>query len=216
MADFLAIASKTFNFEGGFQQFPNDTANYCNGALIGTNHGISAVAYKGYYNECPTVAEMKALTKDQAKTIYKKNYWDVIQGDRIANQSVAHIFFDAFIASGYVGLKRVKGYVNTYYGAAKIPVNSSALTQAQADLINQADAKKLFEIAKAGEIANRNSLVNSNPAKYGMFLNGWLNRLNAINFDGATNFVKRNPAIVLLFAFIAMATTFAIVKTVQA
>lgn len=216
MADFNSIVKKTFNFEGGFQSFSNDTANYCNGVLIGTNHGISAVAYKAHYGVCPTVAQMKALTIDQAKAIYKKNYWDPIQGDLISNQSVAHIFFDAFIASGYVGLKRVKGYVNTYYGTTKIAINTKPLTTADAALINAADPKKLFEIAKAGEIANRNSLAASNPSKYGMFLKGWLNRLNAINFDGVQTFVKNNPAIVLVFAFIAMATTYMIIKTAQA
>lgn len=216
MADFNSIVKKTFNFEGGFQQFANDTANYCNGALIGTNHGISAIAYKAHYGECPTVAQMKALTIDQAKAIYKKNYWDPIQGDLINNQSVAHIFFDAFIASGYTGLKRVKGYINQYYGSTKIAVNSNPLKATDAALINAADAQKLFDIAKAGEIANRNSLAASNPSKYGMFLKGWLNRLNAINFDGAVNFVKRNPAIILVFAFIAMATTYMIIKTAQA
>ena len=216
MADFNQIVSKTFNFEGGFQNYQTDTANYCNGVLIGTNHGISAVAYKSYYGKCPTVNEIKALTIDQAKAIYKKMYWDVLQGDKIASQSVAHIFFDTFIASGYVGLKRLKGYVNTYYGTTKITVNSNALTAADVVIINQADAKKLFDIAKAGEIANRNQLAQSNPSKYGKFLTGWLNRLNAINFDEATNFIKRNPAIVLVFAFIAMATTYALIKTVQA
>lgn len=211
MADFNSIAKKTFKFEGGFQAYSNDTANYCDGKLVGTNHGISAVAYKGFYGKCPTVDQMKALTIDQAKAIYKKNYWDIIQGDLIANQSVAHIFFDAHIASGGYGLKRIKQYINKYYGANKVSVDTKALKASDAVLINAADAQKLFEIAKQGEIDNRNSLANQNPAKYGMFLKGWLNRLNQITFDGAT-FIKNNPAIILLFALIAMAITYSIVK----
>lgn len=214
MADFKNIAKETFKFEGGFQAFPNDTANYCNGALIGTNRGISAVAYKAYYGTCPTVEQMKALTEAQALAIYKKNYWDVIKGDLIANQSVAHIFFDAFIASGYVGLQRVKKYINTYYGSTKVPVNTKALTVSDTTLINAADAKKLFDIAKQGEIDNRNYLATTNPAKYGGWLKGWLNRLNQITFDG-TNFIKNNPAIVLVFALIAMTVTYFTIQTVN-
>lgn len=207
MADFGKIAKQTFKFEGGYQNYPTDTANTCGGQLIGTNRGISAVAYKGYYGRCPTIAEMKALTVDQAMAIYKKNFWMPLQGDLIANQSVAHIFFDAFIASGYEGLKRVKKYVNTYYGSTKIPVNSSSLKAADAVLINAADSKKLFEIAKAGEIENRKYLATANPGKYGGFLNGWLNRLNQIAYDGATA-IKNNPLPVIIFAILAMGITY--------
>lgn len=214
MADFNSIAQKTFKFEGGYQNHSTDTANYCNGQLIGTNHGISAIAYKGYYGKCPSVAEMKTLTIEQAKAIYKKNYWDVIQGDSIANQSVAHIFFDAHIASGGYGIKRIKQYINQYYGSSKVSVNTSKLTASDSTLINNADPKKLFDIAKQGEINNRNSLVTSNPSKYGMFLKGWLSRLNQITFDG-TNYIKNNPLIVLIFAVIAMGITYAVIKTTK-
>lgn len=211
MADFNSIVLKTFNFEGGYQAFPNDTANYCNGKLIGTNRGISAIAYQAYYGVCPTVEQMKALTKEQAIAIYKKSYWDVIQGDKIANNSLAHIFFDAFIASGYTGLKRVKGYVNTYYGKTVIPVNSKPLTVSDTAHINNAQSQKLFEIAKAGEIANRNKLAAQNPSKYAMFLKGWLNRLNQITYDG-TQFIKNNPIVVFIFAIVAMGITYFIVN----
>lgn len=214
MADFNSIAKKTFKFEGGFQQFANDSANICNGKLIGTNRGISAVAYKAYYGVCPTVEQMKALTDAQALAIYKNKFWDVIQGDAIQNQSVAHIFFDAHIASGGYGLKRIKQYVNKYYGSTKIKEDFTALKKSDADLINAADAKTLFDIAKAGEIANRNSLATSNPAKYGMFLNGWLNRLNQITFDGI-NFIKNNTAIILVFAAIASLVAYFIIDTIN-
>lgn len=214
MADFNSIASKTFKFEGGYQNYTTDTANYCNGNLVGTNHGISAIAYKGFYGTCPTVAQMKALTIDQAKMIYKKNYWDVIQGDLINNQSVAHIFFDAHIASGGEGIKRIRTYINKYYGTNKVLVNTSALTNAHVALINAADAAKLFTIAKQGEIDNRNYLATKNPSKYGMFLKGWLNRLNEIKFDG-TNFIKNNPAIVIVFALLAMTLTYFTIQTLK-
>lgn len=150
---------------------------------------------------------MKALTVEQAKAIYKKNYWNPIQGDLIANQSLAHIFFDAFIASGYEGLKRIKRYVNTYYGSTKIPVNTSSLKASDAVLINAADSKKLFDIAKAGEIANRNSLATANPSKYGMFLKGWLSRLNQIVYDQASS-IRNNPMLVIIFTVLAMGITY--------
>jgi lysozyme family protein len=212
MADFNPILDQTFKFEGGYQAFTNDTANYCNGVLIGTNRGISAMGYNGFYGVCPTVEQMKALTPNQAKAIYKKNYWDVIKGDDIKNQSVAHIMFDAHIASGYEGLRRAKVAINKYYRKDITKVNKTAITNKEVDLINDANSAKLFTILKDGEIANRKGLAIKNPSKYGQFLKGWLSRLSKITYDGA-EFAKRNtPAIIIVGALLASIAIYAIIK----
>lgn len=70
--DFVEVA------EGGYSDDPNDTGNWTGGAkgkgeLRGTQYGISAAAY-------PTL-DIKALTKDEARAIYKRDYWDRIDGD---------------------------------------------------------------------------------------------------------------------------------------
>lgn len=216
MADFKPILDQTFKFEGLYQAFPNDTANWCDGKLIGTNRGISAIGYKAFYKKCPTVEQMKALTAAQATAIYKKNYWDVIKGDEIKNQSVAHIMFDAHIASGYEGLRRAKVAINKYYGKDITKANKTAITNTEVDLINKADSAKLFTILKDGEIANRKGLASGNPEKYGQFLNGWLSRLGKITYDGA-EFAKRNtPAIIIVGIVLAGLTWYAISNQGQA
>lgn len=196
MANFYNIVDKTFKFEGGFQQFANDTANYCDGQLIGTNRGISAIAYKGYYGKCPTVDEMKALTEQQAKAIYKKNFWDYISGDNIKDESVAHIMFDAHIASGGAGVKRIKTAINKIKKIFPV-VDTSRITSVQANEINSLNQKQVFDVIKQGEIDNRNYLYSINPDKYGKFIKGWLNRLNQITYDGLST-IKNNPITTVL------------------
>ena len=191
MADFSQIVAKTFNFEGGYQADKDDSANWTRDAknnkvaLIGTNHGISAVTLQTYLGRYPTVAEMKALTVEDAKKIYKKLFWDKIYGDDIKSQSVAHIIFDAFIASGYNGLLRVRLAINKVSGSKVVNEAAKAFNTDVVKIINNLNPEKLFETIKQGEIEQRKRLVKQKP-ELQKFLNGWLNRLNQIVYtDGA-------------------------------
>lgn len=213
MANFNDIVSKTFSFEGGYQAFANDTANVCNGNVIGTNHGISAIAYKQVLGRCPTVDEMKALTVDQAKNIYKGQFWNPLQGDAIKDQSLAHIMFDAYIASGGTGLKRVKQAINTV-GKVFPVVDTSPITPGQAAAINALNTQKLFDVIKAGEINNRKQLAAADPDKYGIFLTGWLNRLNSITYSGVF-FLKTNWVKIALLGASALALTTILILTTK-
>lgn len=56
--------------EGGYQNHQSDSGNYCNGQLVGTKFGMSAVAVATWWGRCPTVAEMQNLTQDDAMGFY--------------------------------------------------------------------------------------------------------------------------------------------------
>lgn len=63
----------TIGFEGNYQCLENDRGNWTGGKvgegeLRGTKYGISAMAY-------PDV-DIKNLTIEQAREIYKRDYWD--------------------------------------------------------------------------------------------------------------------------------------------
>ena len=58
------------NIEGGFQIHPGDTGNYCQGQLVGTKYGMSAVAVSAWWSRCPSEDEMRNLTTDDAKAFY--------------------------------------------------------------------------------------------------------------------------------------------------
>lgn len=192
MADFKKIFAQTLNFEGGYQNDAADNANVnSKGERVGTNRGISAQALEEYWrqtgvNKVPTVADMKAVTKELSEKVYKKLFWDRIRGDSIASYSVAWIIFDSYIAYG--NLKRAKRGINKYYGSEKFPVDTKSLTTEQVEMLNKADAKVLFEAIKNNEIQARKDIVKANPAKE-KFLKGWLNRLDNIKFSDAAFFL---------------------------
>lgn len=80
--------------EGGFTDDPKDAGNWTGGKvglgeLKGTKYGIAANSY-GYL-------DIKNLTLDQAKEIYKRDYWDIIGN---AHDSIKFQLFDAAVNHG--------------------------------------------------------------------------------------------------------------------
>ncbi|TNE80837.1 MAG: hypothetical protein EP332_06355 [Bacteroidetes bacterium] len=182
-ADYDSIVNKTFTFEGGYQNYSNDSANYnSRGELVGTNRGISAIAYETYLNRPPSVADMKAITATTAKKVYKKLFWDFMRGDQIKNDSVAHIMFDSFIATG--NLKLVRQGINKV-SSTKVTEKHVAFNDFTVRVVNGADQKALFNSIKDLNIQQRKALAEANPSKYAMFLKGWLARLDKITFTQA-------------------------------
>lgn len=92
------ITSK--RIEGGFQKDKEDTGNYLDGKLIGTNHGITPAAYEAYYGETPTEKDMKNLTKEDAKAIYLENYVNKPRFDAIKDPNIQAAIADFGIHSG--------------------------------------------------------------------------------------------------------------------
>lgn len=196
MASFELTIGPTFKSEGGFQNKKNDSANYVNGILIGTNRGISAVAYYTYYRRVPTVEDMKALTVEQAKLIFKGNYWDKVAGDFINNQSVAALMFQYIIGAGSSQLSDIKDIANTTFGKVVLVSNDLPITKADANFINGLDQSKFHANLKTWRFQYFDLVVTRSIAKWELehkrkitekealtetkkeFLNGWRNRLN--------------------------------------
>jgi lysozyme family protein len=82
--------------EGALSLDHNDRGNWTSGqigvgSLRGTKYGISAMSY-------PTL-DIANLTLAAAQAIYKRDFWDRVQGDRLA-ATVAFQAFDAAVNSG--------------------------------------------------------------------------------------------------------------------
>ena len=96
MGDFTACVDFTLGMEGGFSADPNDPGNWTGGAvgqgrLLGTNFGISAAVY-------PTL-DIAHLTRAAAEALYRVDYWEKIQGDRLPGP-IAAVAFDSAVNSG--------------------------------------------------------------------------------------------------------------------
>ena len=77
--------------EGGLSLDPKDPGNWANEVLKGTKYGISAAAY-------PNI-DIASLTLDEAKAIYKKDYWDSMKLDRFPIE-ITYDLFDLAVNSG--------------------------------------------------------------------------------------------------------------------
>jgi lysozyme family protein len=172
--------------EGGFTKDPKDQGNYYNGVLIGTNRGITPGAYYAAYKRVPSTAEIAALTPAQAKGIYKKNYWDKIAGDQLANDSVALLMLDTIVNSGASQLSMFRKAANGIAGKKIMQESASAITGTEAGLINALPQDKYFALLKATREAFYKKLVQKKPSN-AKFLQGWLNRLNKHVYSGASS-----------------------------
>ncbi len=83
--------------EGGFTANEADPGNWTGGRCAigqcnGTKYGISAGAYPSLH--------IGALTLDDAKAIYRRDYWNKIRGDELP-PAIALLVFDAAVNSGH-------------------------------------------------------------------------------------------------------------------
>lgn len=87
MADFETAVTKTIRREGGdqFTEDPDDPGG-------ATRYGISKRAH-------PEV-DPKNLSLEGAKAIYRKDYWDPLQGDAVTSQLLAELVFDSAVNMG--------------------------------------------------------------------------------------------------------------------
>lgn len=92
MADFEKAFLISVAFEGGYSCDPNDSGGR-------TKYGISQRAYPNL--------NISTLTIDEAKAIYRRDYWEACGCDKIENQDVAQIVFDMAINMGVSAAKSV-------------------------------------------------------------------------------------------------------------
>lgn len=105
MADFITAYSRTAKTEGGFTDDPDDNGNWTGGrkglgSLVGTNYGITARDLMWHLRRVPTVDDMRNISIDTVKEIYRANYWNVVHGDEINDQEIANDLYDAAVNMG--------------------------------------------------------------------------------------------------------------------
>lgn len=74
--NFEAIMEHIFRSEGGYVDHPSDPGG-------ATNMGITIGTLRAWRGGTVTKADVRALSKDEARQIYRKNYWDAVSGDEL-------------------------------------------------------------------------------------------------------------------------------------
>jgi lysozyme family protein len=90
--NFNRAVEAVLKHEGGFVDHPKDPGG-------ATNKGITIANFRRYVKPNGTVADLKKLTTDQAKTVYRRMYWDAVHGSELPD-----------------GIVDLRGLLNTFNG----------------------------------------------------------------------------------------------------
>lgn len=161
MANFNEAIDIILKHEGGYVNDPKDPGGE-------TKYGISKRAF-------PSL-DIKNLTIDKAKEIYKINYWEPVKGELINHQILATNIFDFAVNAGVVvSVKTIQKLVNVSIDGKLGLVSTVAINQRNGDELNFSFTKERFEFYKR--------LCEKKPDLL-KFLNGWKIRCKS--------FVKEN------------------------
>jgi lysozyme family protein len=149
-----------FVSEGGYTNHPNDPGGP-------TNWGITQANLGAWLGHKASVAEVKALAKDEAKKIYKHDYWDACKCDELQS-GIDYLMFDFGVNAGnsraVKTLQKVLGLpMDGAFGAATL---AAVLAMDGLALINDYTTAKL---------AFYRSISTTKPS-LAVFLKGWTSR----------------------------------------
>lgn len=97
--NFNDCLNRVLKSEGGYTNDPKDPGGP-------TNFGITLADYRSYINRNGTAKDVKGMTVDQAKQIYKPKYWDKVNGD-VLPSGIDYTVFDYGVNSGVSRANRV-------------------------------------------------------------------------------------------------------------
>lgn len=166
------LIDSVFKAEGGYSTDRGDSGNYYQGEFIGTNHGISAPILAESLGRAPTVAEMKALTKEKAKQIAGQHYYDRFSIDTLPNK-VQEIVFHAVYMGESRGVRAMQNLMDLTPDGIMGPNTRAAMKSADFTAKEYRD-EFLRELQYGTE-------GYSNPAPtWNRHGRGWTNRFNKL------------------------------------
>ena len=122
--DFNTAFERLIDSEGGYTDDPNDGGNWTGGrqgagVLKGTKFGIAANTYP--------LLDIKGLTVEQAKAIYRRDFWDVLGN---ARPSITFQVFDFAVNSGIgTAIRKLQDAIGVADDGQWGPLSAAALEQ---------------------------------------------------------------------------------------
>lgn len=169
------------SWEGGFANVPGDRGG-------ATKYGVTISTWKaqGYDKDGDgdiDAEDLKLITPEDAMRICRINFWNRWKADDIADQSLANLLVDWVWGSGKYGITIPQQMLGVKADGIVGPKTIAAL--------NRQDAKAFFYKLWQRRKKYLYDICKSRPANY-KFLNGWLNRLQAVQYGSLTiNKVKK-------------------------
>lgn len=167
------IFNHVLQVEQGYQDHVEDSGNYFQGQLIGTNFGITPSTYYIHYRKVPTVDVMKSLTLNQAKEITYHLYYLKFSCDKIENDYLSHLIMDVTFNHGQ-GIKIVQRSCNNLGSNLKLDNEMGPKTLRNINKLNSLD---LYNEIKAQRLIYMMGLSNWYKFRY-----GWIRRVSSFNY----------------------------------
>lgn len=124
MAEFDIAFKRTVNAEGGYVNDPDDKGKETYMGISRVYHSkevmwniIDVMKKQHSGSVLNHVLKQSSVVQNNVKSIYKKEYWDVLYLDNIKNQRIANEIFDDAVNRG------VKSAVKVIQKLLNIPVN---------------------------------------------------------------------------------------------
>jgi len=132
-----------------------------------TNWGCTKVVWEQYIGHEVTKGNIKALTKEDVKPLYKQRYWDAIHGDALPS-GLDYCIFDCAINSG-VGraAKFIQELVGVFADGAIGNNTISAIAQ-------------INPVTLINEFSDKRQAFLETLKTFPMFGNGWTKRVTEV------------------------------------
>lgn len=159
MADFNEAFEKLMIMEGEYSNHGADKGGK-------TMYGISQRTYPDL--------DIKSLSKDKAKEIYRKDYWEPLRLDEVHSQLTANNVFEIAVNMGiFWGAKILQEAVNiiSWQDIAE-DGRVGPVTLAAANLM---DEKLLYKTMEGLQFERYHNIVKNEPNQK-QFLKGWINK----------------------------------------
>lgn len=171
MADYRKLIPFIFKFEGGYVNDPADSGGP-------TNKGVTLNTFRSVYGRTKTINDLKHMTENEWRHIFKSLYWDKCKADDIADQSIANMLVDFAWHSGVTtAVKKLQKIVG---------VTSDGICGVQTiGAINSRYAPETFNLLKAARMRYLQGIVK-NKHSQARFMYGWTKRVNAIEYGKLT------------------------------
>ena len=161
------------SWEGGFSDDPRDKGG-------ATMKGITLATYKALVRADNNrdgkidAKDLRLLTEKQWDAVYKVNFWNKWKADEIKSQAIANLLVDWYWNSGRYGITNAQ---------IALGVQPDGIVGARtlAAINNYPNEKELF--AKLWKARANYYKRQNQPA----FYNGWMNRLNGIQYNVLMN-----------------------------
>lgn len=167
---FQKAADYVLQNEGGYSNIPEDGGGP-------TNFGITQHDLSEFRGEQVSANDVRMMSVDEARTIYKKFYWNKISGDSLTQLGVATCIFDCSVLYGiHEGSKYAQLAANNCGSLIEPDGKIGPETIKVLNSVKQVAFVQAYHLLVRAKI---NAIIESRPSQE-IFRKGWESRANRL------------------------------------